>query len=160
MADKIIGKPLSIISSSFKTVFYRRLTTASNKLLLFKKSLFLMLFISFLLTMPFYVIPDSFFVFLLGEEWIETGRFIQLICPLLFSRFIFNVVVPSISYTLQNHYLLIWQIIYLASMLFLFWFIQDYTVESVLFLYAILGAVMYAILGVIAFMVLKNHIEN
>ncbi len=160
LADKIIGKPLSIISSSFKTVFYRRLTTASNKLLLFKKSLFLMLFISFLLTMPFYVIPDSFFVFLLGEEWIETGRFIQLICPLLFSRFIFNVVVPSISYTLQNHYLLIWQIIYLASMLLLFWFIQDHTVESVLFLYAILGAVMYAILGVIAFMVLKNHIEN
>ena len=51
--------------------------------------------------MPFYVIPDSF-VFLLGEEWIETGRFIQLICPLLFSRFIFNVVVPSISYTLES----------------------------------------------------------
>ena len=67
---------------------------------------------------------------------------------------------PSISYTLQNHYLLIWQIIYLASMLLLFWFIQDHTVQSVLLLYAILGAVMYAILGGIAFIVLKNHIEN
>ena len=160
LADKIIGKPLSIISNSFKTVFYRRLTTASNKLFLFKKSLFLMLFISFMLTMPFYVIPDSFFVFLLGEEWVETGRFIQLICPLLFSRFIFNVVAPSISYTLQNHYLLIWQIIYLVSMLLLFWFMQNYTVERVLLLYAILGAVMYAVLGGIAFMVLKNNIEN
>ena len=67
---------------------------------------------------------------------------------------------PSILYTLQNHYLLIWQIIYLVSMLLLFWFIQNHTVEGVLFLYAILGAVMYAILGGIAFMVLKNHIEN
>mgnify|MGYP001217021060 CR=1 FL=1 len=160
LADKIIGKPLGIISNSFKTVFYKRLTTAKDKLLLFKKSILLMTFISFFLTAPFYVIPDQFFIFLLGSEWSDTGKYIQLICPLLFSRFIFNVTVPSISYTLQNHYLLVWQTIYLISLLILFWFLHDLSVENVLLLYAIFGAMMYAVLGFVSFVALKNHIKN
>ena len=116
--------------------------------------------ISFTLTMTFYIIPHDFFVFILGDEWADTGKYIQLICPLLFSRFIFNVVAPSISYTLQNHYLLIWQIIYLLALAILFWFIYELTVENVLLLYAIFGAIMYAILGCVSFMALKNHIKN
>ena len=156
----IIGKPLGIISNSFKTVFYKRLTTAKDKLSIFKKSLILITFISFLLTAPFYLIPNSFFIFLLGPEWADTGRYIQLICPLLFSRFIFNVVNPTISYTLQNHFLLIWQIVYFLSLVLLFWLIQEYSVEHVLLFYALFGAFMYAVLGFISFVVLKNHIKN
>ena len=160
LADKIIGKPLGILSNSFKTVFYKRLTTAKDKLAIFKKSLFLITFASFFFTAPFYIISDSFFIFLLGPEWSDTGRYIQLICPLLFSRFIFNVVTPTISYTLQNHYLLIWQIIYVISLVLLFWFVAGYSVENVLLYYALFGAFMYAVLGVISFIVLKNHIKN
>ena len=110
--------------------------------------------------MPFYIIPDSVFIFLLGPEWSDTGRYIQLICPLLFSRFIFNVVTPTISYTLQNHYLLIWQIIYTISLILLFWLISGYSVENVILYYALFGAFMYAVLGGISFIVLKNHIKN
>jgi len=160
LADKIIGKPLGIISNSFKTVFYKRLTTAKDKLMVFKKSILLMTIISFILTTPFYLIPDHFFIFLLGDEWSDTGKYIQLLCPLLFSRFIFNVVMPSISYTLQNHYLLIWQIIYFMSLILLFWFVHELTVEHVLLLYAIFGACMYAALGLVSFLVLKNHVKN
>ena len=119
-----------------------------------------MTFISFLLTFPFYVLPDTFFVFLLGSEWSDTGKYIQLICPLLFSRFIFNIVAPSLSYTLQNDYLLIWQIIYFIILVFLFWFFRNLDVESVLFIYAIFGAFMYIVLGCISFMVLKKYIKN
>ncbi|MAQ69859.1 MAG: hypothetical protein CMD23_02040 [Flavobacteriales bacterium] len=160
LADKIIGKPLGILSNSFKTVFYKRLTTAKDKLSIFKKSLFLITFASLFLTAPFYIVPDSFFIFLLGPEWADTGKYIQLICPLLFSRFIFNVVSPTISYTLQNHFLLIWQIIYIISLILLFWFIAGYSVENVLLYYALFGACMYAVLGMISFIVLKNHIKN
>ena len=119
-----------------------------------------MTFISFILTAPFYVIPDQFFIFLLGPEWSDTGKYIQLICPLLFSRFIFNVTTPSISYTLQNHYLLVWQTIYLISLLILFYFLHDLSVENVLLLYAIFGAIMYVLLGFVSFIALKNHIKN
>jgi len=160
LADKILGKPLGVISNAFKTVFYKRLTTAKDKINLFRRSIILMTFISFLLTFPFYVLPDTFFVFLLGSEWSDTGKYIQLICPLLFSRFIFNVVAPSLSYTLQNDYLLIWQIIYFIILVFLFWFFRNLDVESVLFIYAIFGAFMYIVLGCISFMVLKKYIKN
>ena len=119
-----------------------------------------MAIISFILTIQFYIIPDSFFVFLLGDEWVDTGKYIQLLCPLFLSRFIFNVVMPSISYTLQNHYLLIWQIIYFISLILLFWLIHELTVENVLLLYAIFGAIMYAALGLVSFLVFKNHVKN
>ena len=73
---------MGIISNSFKTVFYKRLTTAQDKLNIFKKSVLLISLISFILIIPFYLIPDKFWVGLLGsEEWSNTGRYIQLICP-------------------------------------------------------------------------------
>ncbi len=156
LADKIIGKPLGIISNSFKTVFYKRLTTAKDKITIFKKSILLMTFISTFLIIPFYVLPESFFIFILGPEWGDIGKYIQLLCPLLFSRFIFNVVMPSISYTLQNHYLLIWQFLYLFLLMFLFWFMQYQSVEDVLFIYSLFGAFMYLMLGFVSYFVLKN----
>ena len=159
LADKIIAKPLGLISNSFKTVFYKRLTTAKDKLTIFKKTLILMTVISFVLTIPFYIIPDSFFVILLGPEWVDTGRYIKLLCPLLFSRFIFNVVTPSISYTMQNHYLLFWQIFYFLGLVFLFIFSKGLSVENVIFIYAIFGALMYFLLGFISFLVLKKNIK-
>ena len=116
--------------------------------------------ISLVLTTPFYLIPDTFFVLLLGQEWSDVGKYIQLICPLLFSRFIFNVITPAISYTLQNHFLLIWQIFYMLCLVLLFSIIQEFHVEKVLFLYSIFGALMYALLGLIAFLVLKKHIQT
>ena len=160
LADRIIGKPLEIISNSFKTVFYKRLTTAKDKLSIFKKSFFLISCICFVIIVPFYFIPDSVYVFILGNEWGDMGRYIQLICPLFLSRFIFNVVTPTISYTLKNHYLLIWQIIYFISLVCLFWFIKGASDQDVLFMYSIFGTFMYAVLGFISFIVLKNHIKN
>ena len=156
LADKIIGKPLGIISNSFKTVFYKRLTTAKDKITIFKKSVLLMTLISISLTLPFYFIPPSVFDFLLGSEWVETGKYIQLICPLLFSKFIFNVVTPTISYTLQNHYLLIWQVIYLVFLIILFYLLQGSGVDVVLIVYALFGSFMYVLLGFISFFVLKK----
>jgi len=160
LADKIIAKPLGVISNSFKTVFYKRLTTAQDKIKIFKKSLFLMILISCLLVLPFYFVPDNFFIFLLGAEWGDTGKYIKLLCPLLFVRFITNVITPSISYSLQNHYLLIWQILYFLFLITLFYCIYSFPVEDVLFLYSLLGAIMYLVLGFISFSVLKKYIKK
>ena len=160
LADKIIGKPLGIISTSFKTVFYKRLTTAKDQLNLFKRSMALTVFISLFLIIPFYIIPDSIFVVFLGSEWGDVGQYIQLICPLFFSRFVFNVVTPTISYTLKNHYLFIWQVIYVLFLVLLLWIIKNMHVEQVLLIYSIFGAFMYACLGFLSFIVLKNHIKK
>ena len=160
LADKILGKPLSVISNSFKTVFYQRLTTAKNKRSIFLKSLVLMFLIGLCLTLPFYFIPDSFFVFILGHHWGDIGQYIQLICPLLFSRFVFTVISPSISYTLKNHLLLIWQIIYFVLLIILFWMFRDNSIEKVLFVYATFGALMYFLLGLISYLVLIKNIKH
>ena len=63
---------------------------------------------------------------------------------------------PSISYTLQNHYLLIWQFLYLFLLIFLFWFMQYQSVEDVLFIYSLFGAFMYLMLGFVSYFVLRN----
>ena len=160
LADKIIAKPLGIISNSFKTVFYKRLTTAKDQLNIFKKSVFLMTVVSFFLVIPFYFIPDSFFIFLLGESWVDVGDYIKLICPLLLVRFITNVISPSIAYSLQNQYLFIWQVIYFIIIIALFWFIRGMSVNEVLIIYAFFGALMYLVLGLVSYLVLKKYISN
>jgi len=109
---------------------------------------------------PLYIIPDSWFIVLLGSEWIDVGKYIKLICPLFFSKFVFNVVTPSVSYTLKNHYLLIWQIIYVVLLVLLFSRINSVDVEYILLTYSLFGAFMYICLGGISFVVLKNHIES
>ena len=120
----------------------------------------LTVFISLFLIIPFYIIPDSIFVVFLGSEWGDVGQYIQLICPLFFSRFVFNVVTPTISYTLKNHYLFIWQVIYVLFLVLLLWIIKNMHVEQVLLIYSIFGAFMYACLGFLSLIVLKNHIKK
>ena len=159
LADKIIGKPLGIISNSFKTVFNKRLTTTTNQISLFKRSLILTICVSLLLILPLYLLPNKLFVSLLGNQWEDVGLYIKLICPLFFSRFVFNVITPTILYTLKNQYLLIWQFSYTFVLFILFTLIRDVELEKVLIFYSIFGAFMYACLGLISFLLLKKHIR-
>ena len=160
LADKIIGKPLGIISNSFKTVFYKRLTTTKDHITLFTKSISLTVFVSLTLILPLYILPQNIFISFLGDQWNDIGIYIKLICPLFFSRFVFNVVTPTISYTLKNHYLLIWQIIYVIMLLVLFTIIQDMQVERVLFIYSFFGAFMYACLGLLSYILIRKHMNS
>ena len=109
--------------------------------------------------LPFFLLNNEFYIFLFGPNWGDTALFVKMLCPLLFFRFVSNVVTPSISYKMENQILLIWQIIYLVVLLVLFLFFNFKSVNHMILIYSVTGACMYFILGILSYLTLKKYIS-
>ena len=158
VAEKILVKPLNIISESFKVAFYQRLTVEKNKTIFFLKSVLGMTVFGVLAVCSIYFVPTEFFDIILGDNnWRKVGLYIKIISPLVLSRFIFVIASSVIAYNLKNHLTLIWRILYCILLIILFSFIKWESDEELLLLYSILGALMYLFLGIISFIVLKRN---
>ncbi|MCD4811905.1 oligosaccharide flippase family protein [bacterium] len=98
MSDKILGSPLWFVTSSVGDVFkqeaseqYREKGSCSEIFIKTSQSLFLLGIIPFLLI--FLLVPSTI-PFLLGDEWVLVGQYIQIFCIMFFARF----VVTPVSY--------------------------------------------------------------
>jgi len=157
IADRTVAKPLNIISESLKVAFYQRLTMKKNKIMFFVQSVILMFFLGSFFVGVIYFIPDSFYdYFLGGGEWSDVGKYIRLLLPLIFTRFIFVMASGTIAHKLKNHITLIWRIIYLLILIYLFSSIDFVNEEQLVWTYSIIGSVMYLVLGILSFLVLKD----
>ena len=158
VSEKILAKPLNIISESFKVAFYQRLTIEKNKTTFFLKSVLGMFFFGVLAVCLIYFIPVDAFKFLLGDnDWAKVGLYIKIISPLVLSRFIFVMASGAIAYRLKNHITLLWRILYCVLLIILFSCIKWDSDEELLLIYSILGALMYLLLGILSFFVLKKN---
>ena len=158
VSEKILAKPLNIISESFKVAFYQRLTIEKNKTTFFLKSVLGMFFFGVLAVCLIYFIPVDAFKFLLGDnDWVKVGLYIKIISPLVLSRFIFVMASGAIAYKLKNHITLLWRILYCVLLIILFSCIKWNSDEELLLIYSILGALMYLTLGTLSFIVLKRN---
>ena len=158
VAEKILAKPLNIISESFKVAFYQRLTVEENKTGFFLKSVSGMTLFGVLVVSFIYFIPTDVFKFILGDnDWVKVGLYIKIISPLVLSRFIFVMASGAIAYNLKNHLTLLWRILYCILLIILFSCVNWDSDEELLLLYSILGALMYLLLGILSFIVLKRN---
>ena len=158
VSEKILAKPLNIISESFKVAFYQRLTIEKNKTTFFLKSVLGMFFFGVFAVCLIYFIPVDAFKFLLGDnDWAKVGLYIKIISPLVLSRFIFVMASGAIAYRLKNHITLLWRILYCVLLIILFSCIKWDSDEELLLIYSILGALMYLFLGILSFFVLKKN---
>ena len=158
VAEKILAKPLNIISESFKVAFYQRLTIEKNKTTFFLKSVLGMFFFGVLVVCSIYFIPTEFFNIVLGDnDWGKVGIYIKIISPLVLSRFIFVMASGAIAYKLKNHVTLLWRILYCVLLIILFSCIKWNSDEELLLIYSILGALMYLVLGALSFIILKRN---
>ena len=158
VSEKILAKPLNIISESFKVAFYQRLTIEKNKTTFFLKSVLGMFFFGVLAVCLIYFIPVDVFKFLLGDnDWAKVGLYIKIISPLVLSRFVFVLASGAIAYRLKNHITLLWRILYCILLIILFSCIKWDSDEELLLIYSVLGALMYLFLGILSFFVLKKN---
>ena len=158
VSEKILAKPLNIISESFKVAFYQRLTIEKNKTTFFLKSVLGMFFFGVLAVCLIYFIPVDVFKFLLGDnDWVKVGLYIKIISPLVLSRFVFVMASGAIAYRLKNHITLLWRILYCVLLIILFSCIKWDSDEELLLIYSFLGALMYLFLGILSFFVLKKN---
>lgn len=158
VSEKILAKPLNIISESFKVAFYQKLTIVENKTSFFLKSVLGMFFFGVFAVCSIYFIPKEVFNFLLGDnDWGEVGLYIKIISPLVLSRFVFVMASGTIAYKLKNHITLIWRVLYCILLIILFSCIKWNNDKELLLFYSVLGALMYLLLGILSFFVLKKN---
>jgi O-antigen/teichoic acid export membrane protein len=83
VAIALLNIPLYILSNSFQPVITQRFVDArdaNNETFSMKKILGLLAAISFLVFGGLFVIPSSWFVYFLGEQWLGIGAIIKLLC--------------------------------------------------------------------------------
>ena len=103
MANRIIGSPTGLISSSVGQVFFQKASeTYNNKgdmYKLLKKTYLNLLKIALLIFIPALII-SPFLKYILGPEWLHTGYYTMIIIPLFFLKFLNNPV--SSIFTILN----------------------------------------------------------
>lgn len=92
LAIKIIGLPISLISSAFLDVFkqqaseeYSKRGNAKETYVKTFKTLFLLSIIPFSI---FFYYAEDIFMILFGKEWVISGKFAKILIPMVFLRFL------------------------------------------------------------------------
>tara|TARA_B100000989_G_scaffold298277_1_gene286855 strand:- start:3126 stop:4391 length:1266 start_codon:yes stop_codon:yes gene_type:complete len=124
LSYRLIASPMGIIMSSIGQIFYKEasLIYSSNKknlypfLKSFYKNIFIIGIIPF--TILFFIAPDLF-AFLLGKEWLQSGKFIQILIPWLFLVFLNSPLTSVLIILKKQKQLFIYEFLSMFSRVFI-----------------------------------------
>lgn len=157
-AWRVVTFPLSLISASFGSVFYEKMTRMTNRRKFYVLSYFGNLFLALLILFPIAFWGEAIFVFVLGSEWSIAGKIARYILPLTLFGFATQCISSIFSVIQKNQILLIWQIIYLGLAIGWIIFAKEFDVYFLLKVYSWGGAFMYALLAFIGFTKIEGDV--
>jgi len=155
-AWRVINFPLVLISSSFGSVFYEKMTRTSNRKRLYLYSYFGNLVLAMLILSPIAFWGEDIFSFVLGSDWRVAGKIARIILPLTIFNYATSCISTIFSVIKKNQLLLIWQTIYLALAVGWIYFAKSSDIYFLLNIFSIGGAILYAVLAYVGFV----HIEK
>jgi O-antigen/teichoic acid export membrane protein len=147
-ASRVVNFPLSLISMSFSSVFYEKMSRAASRQRIYLFSYLGNLALASILLSPVLFWGEAIFGFILGAEWRIAGRIAGVILPLTIFGFAAECVSSTFAVVKKNQLLLIWQVAYLVVVLGWIFYAKGLDVFVVIRVFAILGAIMYLALGV------------
>lgn len=150
-AWRVINFPLSLVSTSFSSVFYEKMTRTAKRRRFYLFSYFGNLGLALLILSPIAIWGEAIFSFVLGSQWEVAGRIARIILPLTVFSFATECVSTIFSVIKKNQLLLIWQIVYLAIAIGWIIFANKMDVFFLLKIYSFGGAIMYALLAYVGF---------
>ncbi len=156
-AWRVINFPLSLISSSFGSVFYEKMNRTSNRRRLYVYSYIGNLCLALLILFPIAFWGESIFCFVLGNDWAVAGRIARFILPLTVFGFATECISTVFSVTKKNQLMLIWQVVYLIFVLGWLVIARNFDVYLLLIAYSAIGSVMYIVLAVIGLLSLQKE---
>lgn len=112
LSQRVLQIPLTIISGSISQVYYQNIVNNEKPynftMQIYKKLLILFLPVFFIIIL----IPDSFFLLLFGEKWVDIGKIIKFLLPWIslnfFSSFLSFSLIAKNRHKIQT----IWSLIY------------------------------------------------
>lgn len=159
-ANKVINYPLSLISQSFTSVFYQKISETNKKIKLFVISYFSNFIIALIAMIPIVLWGEEIFVFVLGKEWEIAGSIAKYLAPLTIASFAMRSVSNIFSLTRKNGILLVWQIIYLIVILAVIFILKSGDFEIMLIAVSFVGAILYIALALMAYRIMKLKYEK
>jgi O-antigen/teichoic acid export membrane protein len=116
LSQKVIGLPITLISRSISQVYYseaiKLLREGPDKLSsFFKKSIIKIFLISLVPFIFVSVIAPTAAEYFLGDEWLESGRYIQLLIPMFIAQISITPLGQTLYVTNSTGLHLIWEII-------------------------------------------------
>ncbi len=158
-ANKIINYPLSLLTSSFISVFYQKLTETKQELKLYAYSYFVSLAIALAVSIPIFFWGEELFAFVLGKQWTFSGYMAKLLIPIVVFGFATRNTSIVFSYLKLQQISLIWQILYLLSAFIVFFYFKDTEIEVLLLWFSCIGGFLYFILGLVGYIMLAKRIH-
>lgn len=154
-AHKVINYPLSLISQSFTSVFYQKISETNKKVKLYLISYFINFAIASIAMVPVIFWGEEIFGFVLGKDWEIAGSIAKYLAPLTIAGFAMRSVSNIFSLTRKNDILLIWQILYLAIILVIIILSKMKDFKIMLLSVSFAGALLYITLAIIGYRILK-----
>jgi O-antigen/teichoic acid export membrane protein len=159
-ASKVINYPLNLISQSFISVFYQKISKSEKKVKLYLISFFSNLFLATIAMIPIILWGEELFIFVLGKEWKIAGLIAAYLAPITISSFAMRNVSNIFSLAKKNGILLVWQIIYLMIVLFVIFLNRSANFEQMILWVSIIGSMLYLILAFVGYKTLINTYEK
>lgn len=159
-ANKVINYPLSVISQSFTSVFYQKISETKEKLKLYVISYLSNFVLATLAMIPVVFWGEEIFSFVLGKDWALAGSIAKYLAPLTISSFAMRSVSNIYSLTRRNKTLLIWQIIYLVLIVIVIFFSRSTNFETLLLNVSLFGSLLYIILAIMGYTIVKKYNET
>lgn len=162
MAIKILGVPITILSLGLSKIFMQKandhyIAYGSFRTLLIKFSLILVI-ISIVVYVPFYIINDNLIVRILGSEWIDTVFIMKIIIPLFFIRLIVSTISLTVIVFEKQHIELMLQACFLIVTVITFFIAKSMSLnlESFLIINTIGLFIAYVVFYIATFYFAKN----
>lgn len=166
MAIKILGVPITILSLGLSKIFMQKandhyIAYGSFRTLLIKFSLILVI-ISIVVYVPFYIINDNLIVRILGSEWIDTVFIMKIIIPLFFIRLIVSTISLTVIVFEKQHIELMLQACFLIVTVITFFIAKSMSLnlESFLIINTIGLFIAYVVFYIATFYFAKNKFFN
>ncbi len=164
-AARILTAPLAIISVAIGQIFYRNLAevghSGSNDLYTpFKRTASMLLAFSILVFTPLYFWGESLFGWIFGKEWLESGRFVEILVIGTAVRFIVSPLSTVFYVTNRIKMLALWQTIYFASTITMFLVASGLPITTLLYVYAFHEVLLYGFYFTLMLFAIKKHTIN
>jgi O-antigen/teichoic acid export membrane protein len=150
--------PLTLLSVSFTTVFYKKMVDTDKKIKLYLSSYFINLAMAFFILIPIVFFGKEIYVFILGKNWALSGTMAIILAPFVAFNYATQTISDVFAATKRNEILLIWQIFYLFLALAVILFFKYLDLLDLLKIFTIYGSIMYIILAIVGYFTLKNHV--
>jgi O-antigen/teichoic acid export membrane protein len=159
-ATKVVNYPLNLISQSFTSVFYQKISETEKKVELYLLSFFINLGLATIAMIPIVFWGEELFAFVLGNDWTIAGSIAKYLAPLTITSFAMRNVSNIFSLTRRNGVLLIWQIIYLIVILSVVFISKTEKFEFLLIAVSLAGSLLYLALAFIGYRIMKREYEK